>query len=231
MEGEYGQDQRERQERIGALLAELRRQGVGDERVLAALARVPRERFVPEASRADAWRNVALPIGRGQTISQPYVVARMTEALELSAWQAAHPEERLAVLDVGTGSGYQAGVLAALGADVTSIERDPELAEEARQRLAELGFEVEVIVGDGSLGWPAGAPYAGIVVAAAVGYIPDPLVDQLADGGRVVAPVGNRMQQTLKVVQRVGDGRREKSLEPCVFVPLVGRFGLPDDFY
>ena len=199
--------------------------------VLDAMARVPRERFVPPALAERAYDDGALGIGRGQTISQPYVVARMTEALELSAWQAAHPEERLAVLDVGTGSGYQAGVLAALGADVTSIERDPELAEEARQRLAELGFEVEVIVGDGSLGWPAGAPYAGIVVAAAVGYIPDPLVDQLADGGRVVAPVGNRMQQTLKVVQRVGDGRREKSLEPCVFVPLVGRFGLPDDFY
>ena len=204
---------------------------IRDRAVLDAMARVPRERFVPPALAERAYDDGALGIGRGQTISQPYVVARMTEALELSAWRAAHPEEPLAVLDVGTGSGYQAAVLAALGAHVTSIERDRELAEEARQRLGELGFEVQVVVGDGSLGWPAGAPYAGIVVAAAVGYVPEPLVEQLANGGRVVAPVGNRMQQTLKVIERVGDGRREKSLEPCVFVPLVGRFGLPDDFY
>ncbi len=204
---------------------------IRDAAVLEAMGRIPREWFVPPSLAERAYEDGALGIGRGQTISQPYIVARMTEAIQLSAWQATHPDERPDVLDVGTGSGYQAAILAAIGARVTSIERDPELAEQARRRLAELGFEVDVVVGDGSFGWKAAAPYVGIVVAAAVGYLPEPLIDQLADGGRVVAPVGNRMQQTLKVMQRVGDSYRERSLEPCVFVPLLGRFGLPDDFY
>ncbi len=210
---------------------QLQTRRIRDPAVLQAMARVPRERFVPPSLAERAYEDGALGIGRGQTISQPYIVARMTEALELSPWQASHSDQAVAVLDVGTGSGYQAAVLAALGARVTSIERDPELAEEARQRLGELGFHVDVVVADGSFGWPAEAPYAGIVVAAAVGSVPEPLIEQLADGGRVVAPVGHRTQQTLKVVQRAGDRRREESLEPCVFVPLVGRFGLPDEFY
>jgi protein-L-isoaspartate(D-aspartate) O-methyltransferase len=210
---------------------QLRARRIRDPAVLDAMGRVPRERFVPPSLLQRAYEDGALGIGHGQTISQPYIVARMTEALELSAWQATHPDERPDVLDVGTGSGYQAAVLAAIGGRVTSIEQDPDLAKEARRRLAELGFEVNVVVGDGGVGWRPAAPYVGIVVAAAVGYVPEPLIDQLADGGRVVAPVGNRMQQTLKVVQRVGDGRRERSLEPCVFVPLLGRYGLPEDFY
>ncbi len=199
---------------------QLRARGIADERVLAAMARLPRERFVPEERRAIAYADEALPIPAGQTISQPWIVARMTELLA--------PRVGDRVLDIGTGSGYQAAILALLGARVVSIERQPVLAESARARLAELGFgdQVDVRVGDGSLGDPTGAPWDGILVAAAAPAIPNPLREQLSpNGGRLVIPVGDRRRQDLLLVVRHGDIWDEKNDGPCVFVPLVGEQG------
>jgi protein-L-isoaspartate(D-aspartate) O-methyltransferase len=201
---------------------QLRGRGIRDERVLAALQSVPREQFVPDWQRGAAYADEALPIPAGQTISQPYMVARMTELLALS------PGER--VLEVGTGSGYQAAVLATLGARVTTIERHAELAAAARERLVRLGFgdAVEVRVGDGSVGDPAGAPWPAIVVTAAAPSVPLPLREQLdPDGGRLVVPVGSRERQDLILVTRRGDEWLERNDGPCVFVPLVGEAGFP----
>jgi protein-L-isoaspartate(D-aspartate) O-methyltransferase len=199
--------------------------GIRDTAVLTAMRQVPRERFVPLALRHDAYADGALSIGHGQTISQPFMVARMTEALHLQDWADAHPGRPPRVLDVGTGSGYQAAVLAAMGMVVTTIERDPELAERAATLLADLGIVVHAVVGDGSLGYPADAPYAGIVVAAAAPDVPEPLVDQLEDGGHLVLPVGPpERQELVMVVRREGQVIR-RELEPCVFVPLLGRYG------
>jgi protein-L-isoaspartate(D-aspartate) O-methyltransferase len=155
------------------------------------------------------------------------MVARMTEALDLGGWPQRHAGDfrRPRVLDVGTGSGYQAAVLAELAADVVGVERDRDLATEARERLREAGYAVRVEVGDGSEGFPGLAPYAGIVVAAAAPSVPAPLVDQLDVGGRVVIPVGTRERQVLTVVERGGEEDRRWELDPCVFVPLVGRYG------
>ena len=185
------------------------------------MAEVEREAFVPERERSDAYADGPLPIGGGQTISQPYIVARMTELL------AVGPGDR--VLDIGTGSGYQAAVLAALGCVVTSIERDPELAlaRHGPPGRAGYGDRVHVSVGDGSLGAPAGAPWDGIVVAAAAPSIPDPLREQLGDGRRLVIPVGGLREQQLLVVERRGSEWLERSDGPCVFVPLVGAAGWP----
>jgi protein-L-isoaspartate(D-aspartate) O-methyltransferase len=201
---------------------QLRARGIRDERVLGAMASLPRERFVPEQRRAIAYADEALPIPAGQTISQPWIVARMTELLA--------PRVGDRVLDIGTGSGYQAAILALLGARVVSIERQPELAESARARLAELGFgdQVEVRLGDGSLGDPTGAPWDGILVAAAAPAIPTPLREQLSpNGGRLVIPVGNRGRQDLLLVVRHGDTWDERNDGPVVFVPLVGEEGFP----
>jgi protein-L-isoaspartate(D-aspartate) O-methyltransferase len=199
---------------------QLRARGIRDKRVLGAMASLPRERFVPEQRRAIAYADEALPIPAGQTISQPWIVARMTELLA--------PRVGDRVLDIGTGSGYQAAILALLGARVVSIERQPELAESARARLAELGFgdQVDVRLGDGSLGDPTGAPWDGILVAAAAPAIPVPLREQLSpDGGRLVIPVGNRGRQDLLLVVRHGDTWEERNDGPVVFVPLVGEQG------
>jgi protein-L-isoaspartate(D-aspartate) O-methyltransferase len=201
---------------------QLRARGIRDERVLGAMASLPRERFVPEQRRAIAYADEALPIPAGQTISQPWIVARMTELLA--------PRVGDRVLDIGTGSGYQAAILALLGARVVSIERQPELVESARARLAELGFgdQVEVRLGDGSLGDPTGAPWDGILVAAAAPAIPTPLREQLSpNGGRLVIPVGNRGRQDLLLVVRHGDTWDERNDGPVVFVPLVGEEGFP----
>jgi len=201
---------------------QLRRRGSFDERVLEAMARVPRERFVPEDVRHLAYDDGALPIGSGQTISQPFIVATICQLLELSE------DER--VLDVGTGSGYQAAVLAELVAEVVTIERVPALAERARSALVQTGYgEVEVLVGDGSLGVPARAPYDGIAVAAAAPVVPPALYGQLVEGGRLVVPRGGRWGQQLVLVERTKDGPRERASVPCRFVPLVGAEGFAGD--
>jgi len=197
---------------------QLRRRGIADERVLAAMARVPRELFVPESLREHAYEDGALPIGHGQTISQPYMVATICELMELEG-----PER---VLDVGTGSGYQAAVLAELAAHVVTIERIPELAAGARRSLAEAGYgNVEVRVGDGSLGVPDRAPFDAIAVAAAAPSIPTALYEQLVEGGRLVLPRGSRWGQDLVLVVRTPAGPMERASVPCRFVPLVGDEG------
>jgi protein-L-isoaspartate(D-aspartate) O-methyltransferase len=199
---------------------QLRRRGIRDERVLAALGRVPRELFVPVQERAAAYSDNALPIGHGQTISQPYMVARICEDLQLRG------EER--VLDVGAGSGYQAAILAELAAAVVAVERIPQLAEQARANLAVAGYErVEVVVGDGTLGVPERAPFDAIAVAAAAPEPPPALYEQLAEGGRLVVPVGERTEQLLLVVEKREGGRRIRFSVPCRFVPLVGERGFP----
>ena len=207
--------------------AQLAARGIRDQPTMAAMGLVPREAFVPVGQRAHAYEDRALSIGRGQTISQPYMVARMTESLAPAALGWPWHEERPLFLDVGTGSGYQAAVLAQLGAEVTSIERDPELAREARARLTDLGYAVDVVVGDGSVGHEAAAPYAGIVVAAGAPALPEPLVAQLAEGARLVIPIGSRASQLLTIARRVGDGVETRTADACVFVPLVGSQGHP----
>jgi protein-L-isoaspartate(D-aspartate) O-methyltransferase len=186
---------------------------IADQRVLRALAAVPRDVFVPRIVRWEAWANTSLPIGHGQTISQPSVVARMCELLELGGHET--------VLDVGTGSGYHAAVLAQLAARVISIERHPVLSRRAREALEAAGVEnVTLIVGDGTRGHPEEAPYEGINVAAASQGAPSPLTGQLADGGRLVIPIGAGRQQ-LTVVRRRGAELEQEQHEPVRFVPLI----------
>jgi protein-L-isoaspartate(D-aspartate) O-methyltransferase len=203
------------------LAAYLRQRGISDTRVLEAIGRVPREQFVPEDLRRRAYDDRALPIGHGQTISQPFMVAAICSALDLDG------DER--VLDVGTGSGYQAAVLAELAAEVVTIERVAPLAERARETLAAAGYErVEVRVGDGTLGVPERAPFEGIAVAAAAPSVPEALYAQLAPGGRVVVPIGTRHDQQLEIVIRGPHGPEERSSVPCRFVPLVGEAGFAE---
>jgi protein-L-isoaspartate(D-aspartate) O-methyltransferase len=196
---------------------QLRGRDIEDARVLEAMASVPRESFVPTAERRRAYADAALPIGHGQTISQPYMVARIAEALELRLGER--------VLDVGTGSGYQAAVLAELGADVVTIERIPELAEQARANLAEAGYEVDVRVGDGTLGVPELAPFDAIAVAAAAPALPQALYEQLRPRGRLVVPVGGQRAQRLELIVRSPEGPAVVHSVPCRFVPLVGEEG------
>ena len=197
---------------------QLRARDIVDEDVLRAMERVPRELFVPERERRRAYDDAALPIGHGQTISQPYMVARICEAT------AVRPGQR--VLDVGTGSGYQAAVLAELGAEVVTIERIPELAEQARDNLVRAGYEnVQVVVGDGTLGVPERAPFDAIGVAAAAPRLPQRLYDQLRPGGRLVVPVGGPRAQRLEVIVRSPEGPAVVHSVPCRFVPLVGEEG------
>jgi len=200
---------------------QLRARDISDERVLEAMERVPRELFVPDQERDHAYADAALPIGHGQTISQPYMVARIAEALAL------RPGER--VLDVGTGSGYQAAVLAELGTEVVTIERIPELAERARASLAAAGYPlVDVRVGDGTLGVPELAPFDAIAVAAAAPAFPETLYEQLRPRGRLVVPVGGEHMQRLEVIVRSPEGPAVVHSVPCRFVPLVGREGFGD---
>jgi protein-L-isoaspartate(D-aspartate) O-methyltransferase len=197
---------------------QLRGRDIVDTNVLEAMARVPRELFVPEPERRSAYADAALPIGHGQTISQPYMVARIAEALAL------RPGEL--VLDVGTGSGYQAAVLAELGPDVVTIERIPELAEQARKSLAAAGYDgVEVHVGDGTLGVPERAPFDAIAVGAAAPGFPQTLYEQLRPRGRLVVPVGGQRAQRLELIVRSPEGPAVVHSVPCRFVPLVGEEG------
>ena len=198
---------------------QLRGRGIVDERVLAAMAAVPRERFVPAESRDLAYADQAVSIGEGQTISQPWMVAMMSQLLD--------PSPRGRVLEIGTGSGYQAAVLAAMGCDVLGIERLSELADAARERIEALGFgdRVEIRIGDGSLGAPRESPWPRIIVAAAAPAVPDALVAQLADGGRLMIPVGGRREQDLILVERYGADLVTTNHGPCVFVPLLGAGG------
>ena len=197
---------------------QLRSRDIVDERSLAAMERVPRELFIPEELRYRAYDDAALPIGGGQTISQPYMVARICEALALNGTEH--------VLDVGTGSGYQAAVLAELATDVDTIERIPGLAETARANLAAAGYDrVRVHVGDGTRGLPERAPFDAIAVAAAAPELPQSLYDQLVPRGRLVVPVGKYGIQRLEVVVRSPEGPAIVRSVPCRFVPLVGEEG------
>lgn len=200
---------------------QVRGRGVQDVRVLNAMRKVPRHRFVPATLEAQAYEDRPLPIGRDQTISQPYMVGLMTALLEVQ------PGDR--VLEIGTGSGYQAAILAELGATVFTIERHAALAQEAEQRLRGLGYGfVTVLQGDGTLGYPPEAPYAAIIVTAGAPDTPPPLKEQLAEGGRLICPFGPRdSQQLVKWVRR--GAVWEKTLDiRCVFVPLIGTHGWPE---
>lgn len=210
--------------RAAMVSRQLRDRGIVDERVLGVMASLPREQFLPETNRRHAYDDAALPVGLGQTISQPYIVARMTELLRIA------PGDR--VLDIGTGTGYQAAVLAGLGVEVLSIERYPELAATARERLDALGIggSVDIRVGDGSVGAGDGAPWDGIIVGAAAPVVPEALREQLAIGARLVIPVGPRDRQELLSVERTAPNDWiELSDGPCVFVPLVGAAGFAEE--
>src|SRR5712664_3098451 len=197
---------------------QIRRRHITDSRVLECLERVPRHEFVPAEFRDRAYEDAPLPIGEGQTISQPYIVAAMTAALRLQG------NER--VLEIGTGFGYQAAVLACLAREVFTVEFRAELATEAAERLARLDFKnVHVHCGDGTLGLPEFAPYDAILVAAAAPSVPAPLLAQLADGGKMVVPVGGVENQDLRLIERSHDTFRTTMLEPCRFVPLLGVHG------
>jgi protein-L-isoaspartate(D-aspartate) O-methyltransferase len=202
---------------------QIRGRGVRDERILAAMAAVPRHLFVAPELRFRAYHDGPLPIGEGQTISQPFMVALTCQRAQVG------PDAR--VLEVGCGSGYQAAVLAHLGEEVWAIERIPELAERARKNLESAGVDnVHVLVGDGTLGHPAAAPYDAIVVAAGAPRVPPALVEQLGEGGHLVIPVGSRHMQSLRILTKRHGKTTEVGSEACVFVPLVGKDGWQDDW-
>ena len=201
---------------------QLRARGIADERVLAAFRKVPRHLFVPEEVRAQAYTDHPLPIGSGQTISQPYIVALMTSHLRL------HGHER--VLEIGAGSGYQTAILAELALEVFSIERLPDLLLGVNERLSTLGYlNVHLSAGNGSLGWPEHAPYDAMVVTAGAPDIPPPLLAQLADRGRMIIPVGSPETQTLMEVEKHRHTILRREITSCVFVPLLGEHGWPTE--
>jgi protein-L-isoaspartate(D-aspartate) O-methyltransferase len=200
---------------------QIKARGIKDERVLKAMLKVPRHLFVDEALRDQAYGDFPLPIGEGQTISQPYIVALMTEALELKG------NER--VLEIGTGSGYQTAILAELALWVYTIERFPTLLERAKKVLKELAYKnISFKLDDGTLGWKEAAPFDAIIVTAASPDIPPPLVEQLAEGGRIVIPIGDEFSQTLIKGVKKGGKLHTKALEPVRFVKLVGAYGFKE---
>src|SRR5438270_4150767 len=202
-------------QRIAMVELQLRSRGIRDERVLAAMQRVPRHEFVPPSLQADAYADMPLPIGSGQTISQPYIVAAMLEALQLQA------EDRL--LEIGTGSGYMTALLAELAAEILTVERHADLAKRASEILTRLGYDnIQVIVGDGSLGYPPAAPYGGIIASAAAPRIPQAFIEQLSEGGRMVIPVGPPQAQQLQLVRKIAGEMVITALDPCRFVPMIG---------
>lgn len=197
---------------------QLRKRGIRDERVLAALLSVPRHQFVPPEFAAEAYTDRPLPIGHGQTISQPFMVAAMAEALELSGGEC--------VLEIGAGSGYQAAVLSLLAREVHTVEMQEDLATQSAERLRRLGYgNVQVHIGDGTLGWPEDAPFDAIVVTAAAPDIPPPLAAQLANGGRLIIPVGTPEEQRLLRVEKHDHALSTRPLYHCRFVPLLGQYG------
>lgn len=194
---------------------QLRARGIGTEKVLQAMQTVPRHLFVPEADRGSAYEDRPLPIGLGQTISQPYIVARMSELLE--------PHGEDCVLEIGTGSGYQAAVLGELFREVWTMERHGRLARKARQVLSDLDYgNVKVVIGDGTLGLESHSLYDGIIVTAAAPDLPQPLLNQLAPGGRLVIPTGDHLRQWLRLVRRTETGFKDTEILGCQFVPLIG---------
>jgi protein-L-isoaspartate(D-aspartate) O-methyltransferase len=206
------------EQRVRMVEDQLRSRGIRSPRVLAAMGKVPREEFIAREDLRDAYGDHPLPIGAGQTVSQPYIVAAMVEALELQ------PVDR--VLEVGAGTGYQAAILAELAAEVWTIERHKELANKAREILARLGYtNVHVVHGDGSVGFPEQAPFDKILVAAAAPRIPGSLVAQLREGGRLVVPVGNRYEQQLHIVRKEDGEIFVTTHDLCRFVPLLGAEG------
>jgi protein-L-isoaspartate(D-aspartate) O-methyltransferase len=197
---------------------QIARRGICDEKVLSAFRKVPRHAFIPEEFHASAYSDHPLPIGEDQTISQPYMVALMTECLKLKGGET--------VLEIGTGSGYQAAILAEIAGEVFSVERLKALADRASAALARLGYRnFSVKVDDGTLGWAEYSPYDGIIVTAAAPQIPATLARQLKEGGRLVIPVGDRFSQVLTVAKRTGNDLELERVCGCVFVPLVGREG------
>ena len=210
------------QQRLSMVSDQIEQRDIHDPRLLEALRSVPRHRFVPEERQEDAYIDNALPIDFGQTISQPYIVAFMTAALGLKGTET--------ILEVGTGSGYQAAVLSQLCRRVITLERIAGLAQQASSLLAALGYNnIEVHQADGSLGWAAGAPYQGILVTAAAPEVPPPLLEQLADGGRLILPVGPPSHQNLELWERQGGAYHCQDVLPVVFVPLRGQLGWKEE--
>ena len=209
------------EQRQQMLHSQLQRRGIRDQSVLAAMGRVPRECFVPARMVQQAYADRALPIDCDQTISQPYIVALMTQALECSGKET--------VLEIGTGSGYQAAILAEVAHEVISIERHPALSKQAAAVLARLGYQnVTLVVADGTLGWPGRAPYDRIIVTAAAAQCPPALFEQLKEGGILAIPVGGHDCQTLRAIRKEGGKPQRSNLSPCRFVPLVGAQGWPE---
>ncbi len=205
-------------ERLKMVEKQLKARGIRDHRMLEAFLEVPRHRFVPAKWIERAYDDRPIPIGHDQTVSQPYMIAAMVQAARVS------PGNR--VLEIGTGSGYQAALLSAMKAQVFTVERIPELARQALSRFDELGYrDLHVRVADGTVGWEEYAPFESIIVGAASPRIPEPLLRQLNESGRLVIPVGRDYSQVLHIVSRRGDGYRTNRAERCIFVPLIGKFG------